>query len=122
MTWLLVAIGGAIGSLLRFGVGKCSSMYFGTTIFATLAVNVTGSFALGLLLGLAWDKPALPDHLRVFLAVGLLGGYTTFSTLTIESLQLLDSGSLGRAAINILGNMITGLLVAYIGIQLGKAI
>jgi CrcB protein len=122
LTWVLVALGGAIGSLLRFSVGRFSSSYFGTTLLGTLAVNVTGSFALGFLLGLTWDKPPLPYHLRNFLAVGLLGGYTTFSTLTVESLQLLDSGSFSRAAINILSNMIIGLLAAYLGILLGKTI
>lgn len=123
MTWLLVALGGAGGSVLRYGVGRMAVAYLGpATVMGTFAVNVTGSFALGLLMGLALERTVMPVNLRSLLAVGFLGGYTTFSTFTFETLRLVDDGQLFRAAISVLGNVVLGLAAAYLGIGLGRAV
>jgi CrcB protein len=123
VTWLLVALGGAGGSVLRYGVGRMAVAYLGpATVMGTFVVNVTGSFALGFFMGLALERTIIPVNLRSLLAVGFLGGYTTFSTLTFESLRLVDDGQLFRAAISVLGNVLLGLAAAYLGILLGRAV
>lgn len=120
---MLVALGGGAGSVLRYGVGRLSVHYLGpTSVWGTFLVNVTGSFALGLFIALALEKFAIPVQLRALIAVGLLGGYTTFSTFSLESVQLLESGQLLRAAASLLGNLALGLAAAYLGLLLGRTL
>ena len=123
MTWVLVALGGAGGSVLRYGVGRMAVAYLGsTTVMGTFLVNVTGSLALGFFMGLALERSIIPVNLRSLLAIGLLGGYTTFSTFTFESLRLVEDGELFKAALSVLGNVVLGLGAAYLGILLGRAV
>ena len=124
MTWLLVALGGAGGSVLRYGVGRLAASYLGpTTVISTFIVNVTGSFLLGLFIALSLGgEKNLSGQLRSLLAVGFLGGYTTFSTLSLESVRLLEDGELLRAAASIAGNLALGLAAAYLGLLLGRAL
>ena len=123
MAWLLVALGGAGGSVLRYGVARLASSYLGpTTVMGTFIVNVSGSFLLGLFIALALEKASLSGNLRALVAVGFLGGYTTFSTLSLESVRLVEDGELVRAAASILGNLVLGLAAAYIGLLLGRTL
>ena len=123
MAWLLVALGGAGGSVLRYGLARLAASYLGpTTVMGTFIVNVTGSFLLGLFIALALEKASLSGNLRALVAVGFLGGYTTFSTLSLESVRLVEDGELLRAAASILGNLVLGLAAAYIGLLLGRAL
>lgn len=88
---LLVFLGGGLGSLARFGVGLCVGRpENGGFPWATFAVNVVGSFALGVLTGYATQR-ATTDWPRTFLGIGVLGGFTTYSTFNQESLALFDS-------------------------------
>ena len=123
MTWLLVALGGGAGSVLRYAVGRLSIHYLGpSTVLGTFLVNVTGSFALGLFITLALHNGSIPANLRLLIAVGLFGGYTTFSAFSFESVQLIESGQLLRAAASVLGNLVVSLAAAYLGILLGRAL
>ena len=123
MTWLLVALGGAGGSVLRYGVGRMAVAYLGpTTVMGTFLVNVTGSLALGFFMGLALERSIISVNLRSLLAIGFLGGYTTFSTFTFESLRLVEDGELFKAVVSVLGNVVLGLCAAYLGILLGRAV
>lgn len=123
MIWLLVALGGAVGSLLRYGVGRLAVHYWGPgTVVGTFIVNITGSFALGLFLGWALQRSDLPAEARAVVAIGLLGGYTTFSTLSYDAVRLLESGEVLRAAVNIGGNLVIGLAAAWLGIVAGRAV
>ena len=123
MAWLLVALGGAGGSVLRYGVARLAASYLGpTTVMGTFIVNVTGSFLLGLFIALALEKASLSGNLRALVAVGFLGGYTTFSTLSLESVRLVEDGELLRAAASILGNLVLGLAAAYIGLLVGRTL
>jgi fluoride exporter len=106
---LLVAAGGAVGSVLRFGV----STWLPTTglPWATLAVNIVGSFALGALV-----LPSGADHsVRLLVGVGLLGGLTTMSAFSVETIDLLRSGHPGLAVGNLLANAAGGPLAALAG-------
>lgn len=124
MVWLLVAIGGAAGSVLRYGVGRLATHYLGAdTILGTLAVNIAGSFALGLLATLFIARsPLLPPELRAMATVGLLGGFTTFSTLAYDGVRLLAVGEYGRAGAMLAANIIIGLAAAYLGVLAGRAL
>jgi CrcB protein len=125
MTWLMVALGGAAGSLLRYAVGRLAIAYLGpSTVLGTFLVNVTGSFVLGLLITLALERApvALNSRLLLLIGVGLLGSYTTFSTFSVESIRLIESGYMVRAGLSILGNVALSLGAAYLGILLGRAI
>ncbi len=123
MIWLLVALGGGAGSVLRYGVGRLSIHYLGpTSVWGTFAVNVTGSFALGFFITLTLERLAVPVEMRALIAIGFLGGYTTFSTLSFESIQLLQNGELFKAGLSLLGNFILGLTAAYVGVMAAKAI
>ena len=125
MIWLAVALGGAAGSVLRYGAGRLAVNYFGpTTVVATFAVNVSGSFALGLFYGLTAERTTLPGEtqalIRGLIGIGLIGGYTTFSTFSFETIGLLESGELTRAAASVLGNLLLGLAAAYLGILVAR--
>lgn len=123
MIWLMVAAGGAAGSVLRFAVGRLAIQLLGTgTVWGTLFVNITGSFALGFFLAYALQRGELSADLRAMVAIGLLGGYTTFSTLSYDTIRLLESGDLSRAGINILASLALGLAAAYLGIIAGRAV
>ena len=123
MIWVLVAVGGAAGSVLRFAAGRLAIQLYGTeTVWGTLFVNVTGSFALGFFLAYALQRGEISADIRAMVAIGLLGGYTTFSTLSYDTIRLLESGELGRAGINMLANLVIGLTAAYLGILSGRAV
>ncbi len=122
MIWLLVAAGGAAGSLLRYGVGRVAVHYLGAgTVVGTFAVNITGSFALGFFLGYILQRAEIPAEVRAMIAVGLLGGYTTFSTLSYDTVRLLEADEFSRAGVNILGSLALGVIAAYLGILAGRA-
>jgi CrcB protein len=88
--------------------------------FGTLAVNVVGSFLIGLLMGGDLHHPLLAGNLRIGLAVGFLGGFTTFSTFSYETVRLLENGSVGAAFFNVLLNVVLCLLAAWVGIVMAR--
>lgn len=121
MTWLMVAIGGAAGSVLRYGAHRVAVNYAGTdTVLGTMAVNLTGSFLLGFLATMLFGRFSVPDEVRNFLTFGLLGGFTTFSALTYQTVDLMDKGLVLPALAGLIGNVVLGLLVAYLGVGLAK--
>ena len=112
---LLVGSGGFVGAVLRYLVAKGLS---GTEFpYATLLVNVVGSFALGLVAGLL-ENSSLHEIHRQLIAVGLLGALTTFSTFSLETISLLRSGQHGAAALSVLLNVALGLAAARAGLAL----
>ena len=122
MVWLLVAVGGAAGSVLRYGAGRLAAQYLGAdTVAGTFAVNVIGSFALGVLATVFITRSEWPLELRAMLTVGLLGGFTTFSTLAYDGVRLVSGGELGRAGISIAANLVLGLAAAYAGVLVGRS-
>ena len=97
------ALGGALGSVARYAVSLGAARWLGAGFpWGTLIVNVAGSFAIGLLAALvtADGRPALGGDARAFVMIGLLGGFTTFSSFSLETLNLARSGALGAAATN----------------------
>ena len=96
-------------------------MLFGNKLpFGTLIVNVVGSFILGLVYTLAIERLAVGENMRFFIAVGLLGAFTTFSTFSVETLGLIQDGAYQSAVINIFANVILSLSAAFLGIYLAR--
>ena len=119
---LLVALGGAIGSAARYLVGAFVANRFGPDFpWGTFIVNVSGSFFIGVILSLVGGGQ-LPAGARLFLAVGVMGGYTTFSTYSNETLQLVQGGEVGAAMFNALGQVVAGFIGVYLGVVLGRVL
>ena len=122
MNVLLVALGGAIGSAARYLAGAFIANYFGPDFpWGTFIVNVTGSFLIGVILSFVGGGQ-LPAGARPFLAIGIMGGYTTFSTYSHETLQLIQGGEFGAATFNTLGQVVAGLVGVYLGVVVGRAL
>lgn len=121
MTWLAVAVGGALGSLARHAANRLIHEHWLTTRFpaGTVVVNLVGCFVIGLLAGLlASERIALRVHWREFVFVGLLGGFTTFSTFGLDTFVLART-SPAQAGVNVAAQVLGGLLAVWAGYQLG---
>jgi CrcB protein len=122
MTWMAIALGGALGSVARHGVNHLVHVRWLTTRFpiGTVVVNVAGCFAIGLLAGLlASERIALRGYWREFVFVGLLGGFTTFSTFGLDTFLLTRTHSAGPAAVNVVIQVVGGLVAVWFGYQIG---
>lgn len=118
---LAIALGGACGSVSRFLVAREMGRRLGDFLpYGTLAVNVLGSLALGWLATVFLDRPEINSALRLGIAVGFLGAFTTFSTFSLESVQLLLNGAVWRAMLNIAINTVVCLGMCYLGMQLAR--
>ena len=121
LTIVAIAVGGGCGSVARFLVAREMGRLFGSFLpYGTLIVNVLGSLALGWLATVFLDRPEINIALRLGIAVGFLGAFTTFSTFSLESVQLLLSGAVWRAALNVAANTVVCLGMCYLGIQLAR--
>lgn len=119
----LVACGGMLGSVLRYLASGWVQTWANTTFpLGTLAVNVAGSFALGLIATLSFQRGWIGPDLRVFLAVGLCGGFTTMSAFSYETLVLLMEGSTAHAVANMALTLLACLGGVWSGTALGRLI
>ena len=114
---LLVALGGAIGSVSRYLVGGWVTSVSRSVNFpvGTLTVNLVGCFVIGFLSQLAETRDVFTPEARAFLFVGLLGGFTTFSSFGNETVNLMRAGELTYALVNIGANVVFGLALVYVG-------
>lgn len=112
---LLVGCGGFVGSCLRFLVGKAFASAAGGFPWGTFAVNVVGSFLIGLLLALAEHRQLLSPQMSLLLVTGFCGGLTTFSTFADDIYLMLDGSRFGLFALYALGTMAVGLLMVWLG-------
>lgn len=123
MQLLYIGIFGGLGCVSRFLVSGLSYQVFGRSLpYGTLVVNIIGSFLLGLLMTFGLRSALLPAELRIGLTVGFMGGFTTFSTFSYETLRLIEEGSFWQAGANILLNILLCLLFALLGVLLAKQI
>lgn len=119
---LLVALGGALGSVLRYLVGLASALLLGVGFpWGTLAVNIAGSLAMGLVIGLAASKFQLTNELRVFIATGILGGFTTFSAFSLDFALLYERKDYGLAGLYLAGSVGLSILALFAGLYLVRA-
>ncbi len=113
---LFVFIGGGIGSVLRYLMsGWVYSLWGSNFPYGTLSVNIVGSFIIGFFLTLAEDKFLVTPDIRVFVAIGIVGGFTTFSTFSFETFKLLKNGSFLIGGLNIVVSITIGLIAVWLG-------
>jgi CrcB protein len=117
---LLVALGGAFGSAARYALSTVVLRASGSLFpVGTFTVNLIGCIVFGVIVGAAEQRVALTPASRAFLLVGILGGFTTFSSYAFESFALIRDGQLFAASVNIVGQAVAGLAGVWLGITLG---
>lgn len=122
MGFVLVFLGAGLGGALRHGVNLSAARLFGPGFpYGTLAVNILGSFAMGLLAGYFVARPGVPQHLRLLLTTGVLGGFTTFSAFSLDTALLIERHAYLLAAAYVLGSVIAGLSALFIGVAVARA-
>lgn len=120
----VVASGAAIGGVARFLIASLALARNGkaTLPVATLAINVSGSFLIGIVVGIVSARPGLSPLWRIFLATGILGGYTTFSTFSLDALDLARGGAPFASLAYVCASVIAGIAAAYAGLALVRAL
>jgi CrcB protein len=123
MNYLIVFAGGGIGAALRHGCNVFFARTVGTAFpYATLFENVLGSTVMGLLVALFAFKTDIPQHMRLFLTTGILGGYTTFSTFSLDTAVLYERGdNLGMAALYVLLSVVLSIGGLFAGLAVVRA-
>ena len=122
---VLVAIGGGIGSVLRYLTSGVAARWLGLDFpYGTLIVNVVGSLLIGLVQALAEKSTAtvLPEPARLFLSVGVMGGFTTYSAFSYETIRLVELDAFGRALVNVVVTTLVCLGVCVLGLVAGRYI
>ena len=118
-----IAVAGAIGALARYGLeGLVSRRAPGAFPWGTFAVNISGAFVLGFVFTVMTEQFTVAPWIRGAVTIGLLGAYTTFSTLSFESYRLVEDGAIGIAAANMFGSLAAGLGAVYLGVITGRAL
>lgn len=118
-----IAVAGALGALSRYGVSTLANRWLGDRLaWGTLTVNILGSLLLGMLMHIGMSSDLVPKPMRMALTVGFLGAFTTFSTFSYETFRYLQNGAFGTALINVVANVVPGLLAAWLGLVIGRAI
>lgn len=114
ITWIAAALGGALGTLARHAVNVAFARAVRPAPYATATVNILGSFVIGALAGaIAGGRLAMPGPLRAFVFVGILGGFTTFSSFMLDTLALVEGGSPNLAFANVAAQTLIGLAVTF---------
>jgi fluoride exporter len=122
LSFVWVALGGAIGSALRYGVNIAAPRLLGTGFpWATLTVNIVGSFLMGLLSAALAEKFSDQPDLRLFLTTGILGGFTTFSAFSLDVFGLMQRGENSTAVIYALASVVLSILAVFSGFMVSRA-
>jgi fluoride exporter len=123
VAFLLVFLGGGIGSILRHTVNVTTAALFGVNFpWGTLSVNITGSLAMGLLAGWLAFRGEGGQLLRLFLATGILGGFTTFSAFSLDAALLWERGQMGAAVMYATGSVAAAIIGVFAGLTIMRAL
>jgi fluoride exporter len=118
---LLVALGGGIGSVLRYATSVLAARWLGADFpYGTLIVNVVGSFLIGVVQELAGEAGAIREPARLFLSAGVMGGFTTYSAFSYETVRLVQLDRPGHALVNVAVTTLVCLVVCVLGIMAGR--
>jgi CrcB protein len=122
MKYLLILLGGGVGSLSRYMVGMAIVTRYGTKfpIVGTMTINVTGSFLIGLMMTLITERFGANSNLRPLLVIGFLGGYTTFSSFEWETYSAIRDGGFWVGIFNIVGSVTLGYAAVWLGAMLAR--
>jgi fluoride exporter len=119
MLYAIVFVGAGIGGALRHGVNVAATRLFGLGFpYGTLIVNVVGSFVMGALAGYFAFRPGISQHMRLFLTTGILGGFTTFSTFSLDAALLIERNKQALAAGYMVGSVVLGLAGLFVGLSI----
>jgi len=120
---LLICLGGAIGTGLRYLTSGLAARWLGAEFpYGTLIVNVVGSFLIGLIQQIGVTTLLVPEATRLFLTVGIMGGLTTYSSFSYETVRLVEVGAWGQAGVNVLATTALCLVVCFLGIAVGRLV
>lgn len=115
---LSIGIGGAAGAVLRYCMGNVLTKILGSSFpYGTFCINIIGCFFMGMLMTIIVDKGLLSPAWRLFLCVGFLGGFTTFSSFSYEALTLLQEGNLLYTLLYVGGSVLLGVIAAFLGVM-----
>lgn len=118
---LLIALGGAIGTILRYLSSGVAARWLGAEFpYGTLFVNLSGAFIIGLVQELGAESVVISDNTRLFLTTGMMGGLTTYSTFSYETVRLLEANAWHEAWINVIVTTTVCLLLCFLGIVVGR--
>jgi len=123
LNFLLVGLGGAIGSMLRHGVGVLSLKFWGENLpmgtpFITMSINIIGSFLIGIIVGLLALTQNWSQEIRLFSVVGVLGGFTTFSAFSLDTVRLFEQGQYFYAGCYVVASVLLSIAATFIGLFL----
>lgn len=117
MGYLMVFLGGGLGAMLRHGLNIAGVRVLGNHFpYATFFINITGSIVMGLIAGYFAFKGDASQHWRLFLTTGILGGYTTFSTFSLDAALLYERGEVGLAAFYVIGSVVIAIVGLFAGL------
>jgi CrcB protein len=120
---LLICLGGAIGSGLRYATTVLAVRWLGVEFpYGTLTVNLVGSFLIGVIQEVATVTLLIPEATRLFLTVGVMGGLTTYSSFSYETVHLVERGAWPQAWINVVVTTVACLTLCYLGVTLGRVV
>lgn len=120
-TYVAIAIGGALGCWARYAQSNLVQTVFGRNFpFATLSINVIGSFLMGFLFILTLERLVIPPSVRAGVLTGVLGGYTTFSTFEMETLLLAENGEFFKAGLYVVLSVVIGFAAAFSGAYIAR--
>ncbi len=123
LKYVMVAIGGGLGSIVRFSLGTYIGSRWGTRFpYGTLLINITGSFLIGVILTVLAAKAEWSPYWRYLVPIGFLGGYTTFSSFEYETLRTIQDGQIGLALLYIGASVIVGFAAVWGGVIAGRAL
>ena len=118
---LLISLGGAIGTALRFLTSIAAARWLGTEFpYGTLIVNLAGAFVIGLVQQIGTQTLLIPDNVRLFLTTGMMGGLTTYSAFSYETVHLMELGAWHQAWINVVVTTVACLCLCFLGIMIGR--
>ena len=119
--FLLIALGGGLGASARYGLSQLSARILGGVFpWGTLAANVLGGLAMGVLFGYMMARTGASPALRLFLGVGVLGGFTTFSSFSLETFLMIERQDYGAAASYILASVILSIFALFLGVLIAR--
>jgi CrcB protein len=123
MILLMVALGGGVGAVIRFVVaGTIQSAAWPGYPWGIFVVNITGGLAMGLIVELSALKLSMSPEMRAFLTTGVLGGYTTFSTFSLDSVLLIERGDYASAIVYVIGSAVLSILAVFAGFWIVRAL
>ncbi|MFL2520237.1 MAG: fluoride efflux transporter FluC [Alphaproteobacteria bacterium] len=117
---LLVSSGGALGAVVRYSIGNLSKIYFVNSFYATLSINIIGSFLIGYLISLGYVKNISENFIKYFLIIGFLGSFTTFSAFSYEAVDLFLSKKMFLSLVYVIFSISFCIIAAYMGIYINK--